>query len=411
MANVRPTTDRRESMFPSSSHPYPLVLFTPLLLVGCDRGGEAEEIRLASDAITAQVERCELKEAVKAADALIEAHGASPVGWQHKAEIALSRWETDEAWELYLQAFGRSEGSYPQLDELVQATVLAPGSKVKVLAIFDEYRARNLDDRYLLTARFVPLTRALTLEAPQAQDASPEQLAMLLVPFDDQPCEASADCYRQSEALLLLERWAEARAVLERGIAKGDDPWEQLIMHKTLAFLLLHQGEEERARELFRSYLDAFADWGACHFAVLMPLPEYVALTSRAWLAEPLVVPERIEQTRQRARDQGVGGQYAVEENLATCQGLLAALEAGDSANAHARLDDLEVLLGRDYGCTSETVVARPHMVATVQLLRADLLAAEGDLDRARAQLEAALTLFPEDPVLTGRLEALGSSN
>jgi len=346
------------------------------LAVGCDVAdpvAPAVDAAQAAVSIRTQVERCELAPANSAARQLTRSHADRPEGWLLLGDIAKRRWDTLGAAEAYTQAYALSDASFPELPLLVQFMRLSGSSDVDIDGLLDDYEQRYPDDPHLLDARLAHVAQSAQQRLVDGEDIQAERaLATEILDGPALPlCSSAPACYHRAEALFLVERWEQAEAVLTRGIDLPGDPWDQLTMRMSLAFLLLQRGEVEPAKALMQSYLDSYMAWEGCHFATLMPMPEYLGLTWRAHFGEPLEIPAAIASKRETARAQGVGGQYDIGVTLRSCGSLLEALAAEDPDAAGRYIEDLRILLARDIGCLSEAFVIRPHMVRTLDLLEA----------------------------------------
>jgi len=233
-----------------------------------------------------------------------------------------------------------------------------------------------------------------------------QRLTALLDDFDEKECGSACHCYYVSEAFMVLGRWEEAMQAMRRGVTMDDVRWSRLTMLMTRSFVQLHRGEVEAARVGLERYLQLYADWPGYHYAMLMPMPEFLQLTWRVRFGQDLALPEGLLERRKAAVAQGVGAQYDAPLLAGALQGLLAALAEDDLPSTREQLSDLRTLLGRDVGCIAETKVIRPHIGSMLTVLDGDLQLEAGDAEAAQRSYRRALERFPDDRWLKNKLVA-----
>ena len=329
-------------------------------------------------------------------------------GWILAGRIYHDRWRPESA-EMYLTAYATKAQGFPALADLTLALGLSGQAKLKVKSLLDAHAAAYPDDPGLTEAHILAVADFLvqhdSSEATQAKMM--KALKALVQDFRSQPRTTSEQYYHESEALMLLKRWDEATEAMERGIAANTRLWERLIMQMGLAFIRLHQNREGEAMGLMEEYVKLYSEWPGYHFAMRMPMTEFLQLTWRVRFGEDLAIPESVAARREAAQKAGVDVQFGTEETRQLLQAVIDADREGDAQTVIAGVSDLLVMLVRDRGCVTETSIVRPHILCMVMVLRSGYLQQMGDLDAALNDMVRAAALYPEDTWLQDKLQAL----
>lgn len=385
-------------------HVLPLLLVLALALSGCGlwKAREDARIRERVEAIHAAARAREPDRALALCEALQQDHPNRIEGWLAAGRIHHDLWQNPEAGKAFEAAYKLDPADFPALPELALVLALAGMPREQIVRLLATHRREYPHTPGLAEAQVLALGEALNgyIADADRRKRYEERLAALVERFRSSPRTTSAQLYHESEALMLLGRWDEAREAMRNGIEADTDRWHRLIMQMTLAYLLLHDGEQEQAFRLIREYVKLYASWEPFHFSQRMPMTEFLQVTWRARTGEPLPIPDQVATRREAARKAGVQVQFGVEDTLTTLQTVIRTLDEDDPDATLSAISDAVTLLVRDRGCVSETRVVKPAVVSSLMVIEGDIHQQHDRPQEASAAYHRALSTFPRDPWL-----------
>lgn len=388
-----------------------LLVLVPLALLPAGalgwRAWSRHDVHARVTAIQVLTEQGQGEEALEASRDLARA-------WPHRIEGPLlagtlhaARWERKEAGQAWMTAYRVQPEDFPDLPGLAFALGMSETPALQVLDLLDAHEARFPDAPGLAEARVVALTELLNLEdTPEADRVRyREALARHLESVEALGPGPVTRLYHVAEAHLLLDQAGKAREAMEAGLGAPGDAWDRLILHMGLAFVVLHGGDEARARTLFSSYTANWLQWPGYHFAMRMPMLQFLEAVTRVRWGTPLPIPPQARSRAAAARAAGVKVQYGVEDTVARLDALFAAMDQGDDEAVLQGISDVLTLLARDQGCVVETRLVKPTVTAHLLWHKARLLERGGQPQAAEEARQAAREACPQDPWFRSKAE------
>ncbi len=308
------------------------------------------------------------------------------------------------------QGYDLAPQGFPMLAEHVDHLLRGPDDPKKgfdTLDFLDQHLARFPSD-----ANEVARGRLVALAYLLGQTSLPEgrlsevraQAEAALAAFQIAGVGTTGQHYDRAQTLLALGQFDASIAAGKAGIEAGTDKWQSLVMRWAIATSMLHRGEDEAAWHEMLQIEREIADWPGTHFGMGKPLLELVQLTAGVRFGRKVPAPDGYAERQARLDEEGVRLQYGDEESRVLIAELLTAMTQRDSPRGLERVDDLLAITERDRGCEMENQIIRPNTRAMLLAARGDLQMGRGDMDAAIAAYEESAQIFPEDIWLTTKV-------
>ena len=381
-----------------------LVLLSGTMACG---DGASELVESAHKKWEEQFQQGRLNMALATAQELQQEEPDSPDGYLLAARVQDAKMKPDQVVANLLQAYALQPEQFAQLGELVYAMGLTSNITSRKMHEFVELHASRFpDDPRLWEAEVVALSATIH-DADTSEDIRARLLAELttyMQGYTPPPDADSKTWYFISDALLLLNRTDDALKAMDAGILADTDTWDRLSLEMARAFILLHEGSPETAKQALHDYLNTYLAWTGCHFGMLMPVADYVRLTLKVRFDEDISLPPELEARREEALKREVRSPLGEEAISLTIRDLMAAADLGNTNMMARHIANLQTIFARDRGCIVETRIIKPHTLSMARILYGNALVAAGDESEAMMQYRLALEAYPADPWYQARL-------